>query len=401
MKLLRTFRIVVSLVPATVMVAVMRALRPFILIRVGTVKTDRIGHFSIETELRILESREFALKSRRPLFDIFFFPPPISNFFLAKKWREVIRVWPSWLMISVFRLNERIPGGDAHVIPHSSTGAFDLRSRLDGSPTTLRLTQNEENLGKDLLQKIGLGEDRQFICAIARDKRYYEQQFGNRDLSYHSFRNCDIDTYIPSFKFLESKGICVVRMGAAVEKPLGYTSASVIDYASGELRNEFGDVFLASKCRYCMSDGLGFFGLAAIFRRPSLYVNFSPLHMFYTSRSCDLGIPKLLIDKHSGRIIPLRELREVNIARLTRSELLEAEGLELLDNSDQDVLDVVQEMEARLDLEWEDEPEMIEAQESFWAQFLDCIGEEGRKIHGEVRARLGSAFLMKNQEWWS
>ena len=401
MKFPRTFRIVISLVPAIFLVSVMRVLKPLVLIRVGSIKTDRIGHFSVETELRILESWDFALSTRRPVVDIYFFPPPISNHFLALKWREVIRVWPSWLMISVFRLNECILGGSKHVVPHPSAGAFDVGCRLDGSPTTLSLNQNEKSRGDELLKRIGLGSQQQFICAIARDRIYYDRNFGDRDLSYHSFRNCDIDTYIPAFKFLESKGVGVVRMGAEVEKPLGYTSEIVIDYASGGLRSEFGDVFLASKCRYCLSDGLGFFGLAAVFRRPSLYVNFSPFHMFYSSRSCDLGIPKLFIDRTSGRIIPLRELRGVNIARLTRAELLEAEGLALLDNSEQEVLDVVSEMEARIDLEWEDKQEQIEAQKIYWARFLDCIGEEGRKIHGEIRARIGSAFLLKHQDWWS
>ena len=81
--------------------------------------------------------------------------------------------------------------------------------------------------------------------------------------------------------------------------------------------------------------------------------------------------------------------------------MLEAEGLALLDNSDQDVLDVVREMEARIDLKWEDEQDQIEAQRLYWTRFLDCIGEEGRKIHGEIRARIGSAFLLKYQDWWS
>ena len=371
------------------------------LIRVGSVKTDRIGHFSIETELRILEARDFSLRASKTTLDIYFFPPPISNHFLALKWSNAIRVWPSWLMISVYRLNARIPGAARHSIPHPSAGAFDVGGRLDRTRSFLSLNATDENRGKELLARIGFTPGKQFVCAIARDPSYYEKHYGDRDLSYHSFRNCDIDTYIPSFKFLEDKGIGVLRMGATVDRPLGYSSSSVIDYASGSLRSEFGDVYLASKCRYCMSDGLGFFGLAAVFRRPSLYVNFSPFHMFYTSRSCDLGIPKLFVDRSSGRIIPLRDLREFSIARLTRAELLEAEGLALLDNTELDVLDVVREMEARIDLEWQDTPDLVEAQQLFWARFLDCIGEEGRKIHGEIRARLGSAFLMKHQEWWA
>ena len=54
----------------------MRALRPILLVRVGSLNVTRIGHFATNTELYLCE-RDEGLQSRS--FDLFFLPSKVSN----------------------------------------------------------------------------------------------------------------------------------------------------------------------------------------------------------------------------------------------------------------------------------------------------------------------------------
>jgi len=303
-------------------------------------------------------------------------------------------------MAPVNRLNEKIPGGQRHVVPSATASAFDVHNLLDSIPPTLAFTEAEESRGSELLRELGLSAGK-YVCVIARDAEYCRKVFPASDMSYHDYRNCDIDTYVEGMESLANRGLHVVRMGAIVEKPLVSSHPKVFDYASSPLRSDFADVYLAAKCKFCVSDGLGFYALPAAFRRPNAFVNFSPFHMLYSSRRCDVGITKVFTDKDSRDVVPLRKLRGTGIARLTRVELIDQVGLAVASNSLKEIRDLMIEMDDRLDGTWVETHEDKALQDQFWGMFKDVIGSEGLNFHGEFRARFGAQFLRSHIDWFA
>jgi putative glycosyltransferase (TIGR04372 family) len=200
---------------------------------------------------------------------------------------------------------------------------------------------------------------------------------------------------------LADQGLYVLRMGSIVEKPVNSAHPRVIDYANSEFRSEFGDIFLGANCKFCVSDGLGFFAVPAAFRRPNAYVNYAPFHMFYSSRKCDLGITKIFKDPVSGEVIPLRHLIGRDVARLTRSELIEEAGLKLAANSPEEITQLMTEMNDRIDGTWVSHQDSEKMQEDFWKMFARVIGFEGLRIHGEFRSRFGETFLLNHHDWFA
>jgi putative glycosyltransferase (TIGR04372 family) len=121
--------------------------------------------------------------------------------------------------------------------------------------------------------------------------------------------------------------------------------------------------------------------------------------MFYSSRASDLGIAKIFAEVGSGRVVPIRELAKYDISNLTRTERIAAAGLQVIDNSPQEIKQLLLEMNARLDGTWVANPLDDELQQQYWSRFLEAIGPDGRAIHGEIRARFGAEYLRSHREW--
>ena len=383
---------------ALIFVLLTRVIRPLVTVRFGALKSDRIGHFVLETEL-MLQEQLAGIKTRPGRsVDIYYAPQPVSNAQVEKMWGRVVRMWPRWLMVPTFKISSLLPGADRHRAPTATSTCLDVLNLLDRTKALLSFTPDEEKRGKALLESLGVGSA-PFVCVIVRDETYYKKALPNQDLSYHSFRNCDIDTYVDGLEALADQGVFVLRMGAVVGKPLLSSHPRVIDYANSNLRSAFGDMYLGANCKFCISDGLGFYAIPAAFRRPNAYVNYSPFHMFYSSRSSDLGIAKVFAEAGTGNVVPLRELAGYDISNLTRTERLAAAGLRVVDNTSQEIRQLLLEMNARIDGMWVSDPVDEELQRTFWSRFVEAIGPEGRAIHGEIRARFGADYLRAHREW--
>ncbi len=75
----RLIRLFLSVPLAFVFVIVIRVIRPFLLVRVGAMRSDRIGHFALETDLMLLEQEiGVSLKPSRSV-DLWYAPEPIAN----------------------------------------------------------------------------------------------------------------------------------------------------------------------------------------------------------------------------------------------------------------------------------------------------------------------------------
>jgi len=243
---------------AVLVVMLMRLVRPFVIIRVGALKSDRIGHFVLETELMLLEQTAGIKTGHRRAVDLYYAPHPVSNVQIERMWRRVIRVWPRWLMIPVFRMNNFLPRSGKHVIPSATATCLDVHNLLDKSPALLHFSVDEVRRGRELQQRLGIN-DEEYVCVIARDASYYKMALPSQDLSYHDFRNWDINSYIGGLEALADEGPIVVRMGVVVDQALKSLHPRVIDYATSGYQSRFGDGWLGANFKFCISDGLGFF----------------------------------------------------------------------------------------------------------------------------------------------
>ena len=390
---LRKVRTGLAMVLAGPVVLVVRLLRPVLLVRFGPLRSERFGHFAANTELYLCR-RDAGLDDKRAV-DIFYCNFHVCNQQLRKMWARTIRVWQ--IARSADELNRRLPGGSAHVIPWPYHGDRDIEGPpgreglLPQSRIHLSFTGEEEQRGREEMRGLGMRDGSPFVCFHARDSAYLEAAFPGRDWRYHDHRDTDIRTYLPAAEELVRRGYQAVRMGAVVRDALAVERPGIIDYAA-KGRSEFLDVFLSAKCEFFISDSSGVYAVAMIFRRPIIFVNFIPLDHTPMWAPHDLSIPKKLWLTSERRFLRFREIMQSPIGRMLQTEEYEQGGIEVIDNTPEEITAVTVEMHERLRGTWKTSGEDEELQERLRSLF------RGSDLHGEPVSRMGTAFLRENRE---
>ena len=380
-------------------VLVIRLIRPWFLVRWGRLYSERIGHFTINTELYLCELDAGVNRPRQRHVDFFSIGLPICNQQLAKMWKRVLRVRLDRILTPVKQANRLIPGGAIHIISINSLGDRDVHNLIDHFPPHLRFTDKEEARGEAGLRMMGISADSRFVCLIVRDSAYLDA-YSPRDWSYHNYRDSDIQNYVLAAEELAERGYFVIRMGAKVREKIKSSHPRVIDYASNGMRSDFMDVYLGAKCEFCISGVAGFDGVPFIFRRPITWVNFVPFGFLPTSGAQFMGITKHHFSLQMGRELTLREIFSNGAGLDMRSSDYESKEIQLIENTPEEIRDVVIEMSERLKGTWQPQKDDEALQQRFWEIFPTKLEmANGKPLHGEIRSHFGAAFLQNNEDW--
>jgi putative glycosyltransferase (TIGR04372 family) len=373
-------------------VIIIRIISPFFVIRFGELISHRIGHFAGNTEIYLCENKAGINTPNKPFFDIFFLNDNlVCNSYMVKMWARVLNIWPSFIIKPIVKSNQILPGGGKHIITISQYDR-DIHNILDNSLSSLKFTLGEELNGIEKLKSFGLKKDDKFVCLLVRDAAYLPE------LSYHSYRDCSIDNYILACEELTKRGYYVFRMGVKVANKISSSNPKIIDYATNGMRSEFMDIYLGAKCEFCVSTGSGWDCIPLIFRRPIVYTSILPIGYMETFRKLSLSITKHHIDIKSLEELSLSEIFARGVGFCMNSQDYEANDILLLENSPEEILDLIIEFDDRSKNIWKESETDILLQNKFWNIFpsnsLD--NEKKNRLHGEIKAKFGSDFLRKN-----
>jgi putative glycosyltransferase (TIGR04372 family) len=385
-------------------VVAIRLIRPWYLVRFGGLISLRIGHFAINTELYLCEKDALINTPKQAYIDLFHLAhKPICNHQLEIMWKRVLHIWPSWVLDPIILVNRLIAGGSVHEIGDNTQGDRDVHNLIDRFPSHLAFTSEEEALGKACIIKMGIPKDSRFVCLIVRDSAYlesipFERKF---NVSYHDYRDCDIQSYVMAAEELTKHGYWVIRMGVVVRKAMKTENTRIIDYAVNGMRSDFMDVYMGAKCEFCISVGTGFDAIPFVFRRPIVYTNFVPLGYLSSSSHQFLIIPKHYYSITHSRNLTMREIFAMGGGYWYSSNDYKSHNIRLVENTPEEICDVVIEMTERMNKSWL--PNSID--DTLQNQFLDIFPldamnkDNGKPQHGEIRSRIGAQFLRDNRKW--
>jgi putative glycosyltransferase (TIGR04372 family) len=240
-----------------------------------------------------------------------------------------------------------------------------------------------------------------FVCLIVRDSSYLVSHFAYNDWNYHNFRNVDVQNSVLAAEELAERGYFVIRMGAIVVAAMNSAHPKVIDYATNGMRSDFMDIYLGAKCAFCISSSTGWDAIPIIFRRPVVFINLTPIGILFTSNDKCLGLFRHHIDAGSNRELSLSEIVTNDIGYIQTTSGFETKGVDLIENTPEEIRDVAIEMAERLNGTWQVHPGDDALQQRFWEIFpTDAVDDhKGNPLHGEIRARFGATFLRNNPEW--
>ena len=373
-------------------VILIRLLSPIILIRWQGIHASRIGHFAGNLELYLCEKDHGINVPSQKHFDIFFLEHiPICNQQLFLMWKRVLRIWPRFIFYPIKILNKILPGGDIHEFS-SSCEDRDIHNLYDKTSPHLFFTDDEEKQGFQGLLKLGISKDSKFVCLMVRDSSYLSK------LHYHSYRDGNIQSYLLAAETLTKKGYYVLRMGASVHEKIKTKNPKIIDYATNGARSDFMDIFLGAKCEYCISTSTGFDAIPTIFRKPNIFITV-PIGYIYTFSKNFLSITKHHISIKDGHELSLDEIFDHDVAYSLASKDYKENGVYLVDNTPEEIRDLVIEMDDRINGHWAYQDQLIQTKSKI--SFISNLKKDQKLIHGEIFSLFGTKFLEVNPSFIS
>jgi putative glycosyltransferase (TIGR04372 family) len=347
---------------------------------------DRIGHLAAEPDCYLKET----LLGERPQVRVILLlnGANSANACLLDYWAGMIHViqdrflrilltplvWFPYLRVRV----------DQYLVAINDTATFPaIQARWGNRGPLLSLTKSDRRRGEKCLEDLGVPKEAWFVCVHSR-----EGGFSPRDEHVHAFRNSEIDSYLLAMGAITGRGGWCIRMGDSSMKPLPQMPG-VIDYAHSDLKSDWMDVFLCARCRFFLGNTSGLFLVSTVFGVRSVLVNLTPLSAAYPVGAADIGIPKLL-QRNSGELVPFKEILDSPIANYRFANLYVESGLKVMDNSPEDIRDVVIEMLDQLEgnITYLPEDEMLQR------RFRQLM-RPGHYSFGST-SRIGRQFLRKH-----
>ena len=387
----RIINILVTIVALPIVILIF-VIRPIIIIRFGTLISGRIGHFSGDVEAYLCKQKTLSQKKRH--IDIIGCPRRICNSHLKSMWERTFKITPwSKLWGALDRACKFWTLGDIHHV-RLYDNYSDYKLFLSTAPF-LQLSEREKFNGQKLLAGLGIPEGSRWVCIHNRDTLYLDT-ISISSIAYHDYRNFSINTMLEASKELVRRGYYVVRMGSLVEEELISDNPKIIDYASSSLRNDFGDIYLAAKCSAYIGSDSGIALLPLIFRKPIFFINYSAsLINIMTRYNPNPIIIKRLWHNENKHFLSLRQIFKAGLIGAARSDIFKKAGIKVIDNTPEEIRDLVIEIDERINGLWKPLPEDIKLQQ----KFLDIFYQYAHKDQvGEVKARLGTAFLRQHKD---
>lgn len=385
-------------IPALLILIVLRILRPVVKVELCIVAFHRFGHLALEPEIYLgeLEIRAAQRDDRRFPITVQWWslgPKKLqANRYLATKWKQVIRVLPSWWIdalhsvgtkMSVLRLAE----------PHMSIrGSLNSLDRTDAQ---LKLTDIEIAEGMSQLRAIGIDLDKPYACLVVRDGGYYAS-LGEKESDGYSFLNFDISTFEQAALSLVQRGYQVVRMGAGSAATFGAGHPSVIDYANSNLRSEFLDIYIAATCSFAVSTQTGPDAVCLAFRRPVCYIDVTRYSQFFFGTKLAWWNPAELWQGDSR--LTLRDILRGPIFWIKDPNDFIREGIRQVRSSAERIDHLVMSFVDAFENNVNRQSEIDEKVHSVRNTIAQETGDRGKSEFGEIHAVLNSGFVELIQE---
>jgi len=126
-----------------------------------------------------------------------------------------------------------------------------------------------------------------------------------------------------------------------------------------------------------------------------------PLGYLFTFRAEFLGLTKHHYAVAEKRELSFSEIFTHGVGFSLHTSDYESKGIKLIENTPEEIRDLVIEMAERLNGTWQSHEGDEALQRRFWeifpARALEATNK--RPLHGEIRARFGATFLRNNRDW--
>ncbi len=387
-------------------------LQPIILVRFGFIQSTRIGGMSRWFDR--MYNLEKIRKDNKGFY-FFFHENQICNFFLKNLFEKELKKLKS----KVFFFNESL---FSKLLAHSysrykfgksfsfefetDNTSNELLYLMTGKVINFELNLEEEKKGQKFIEKLNISKDKKWICIHNRDSYYldklkkHDDFKHHRGFKYHSYRDFDVNNLSGAVNLFNNRGYHVFRMGNIQAKKMNYHNPNFIDYPFIENKSDFNDIFLLSNCSAYLGSDAGIGDIPLIFGKPRYLINFSLsiIHLFHQDgdpasyKNNYSFIFKHFFDRKKQRKLSLKEMFKSNLFKADRSEIFEKAGIDLIENTFEEIVDIANETLENLNKKKENINDYNQ-QKKFWDIYYD---NTNFKRYEDIPVKICSKFLLNN-----
>jgi putative glycosyltransferase (TIGR04372 family) len=374
------------------LVLIIRIIKPLIFIRFGSLNSIRMGHYFFDIEYYLNEKNNDNSKS----YDFFYLgrTPPVNSYVekLASRYIKIN------MAVKFFDYcNTVIPGGKKHKIDMATklSRSRDVAGIFSDTQNIIRFNDEENKIGYSYLEKVGIQKNQRFHCLLVRESEYFKKALSESDMSYHDYRDSDVQRYIKSADWLNSqKKIKTIRMGKFVKNQIS-NQESIIDYATSKDRSDFLDLWLMANCFFCTSTTPGIEVVAVCFRKPLLLSSHLPYGDARTGNKRCIELFKYIKSKETQKFIGINE--QIDLEIIDAKKIEQYNGFEIIDNTENEILSATQELIKLIEKNNIYDEDTDKLNKKFWKDISKW--SDFYKFHGKINAKISPSFLKKNQSW--
>ena len=272
------------------------------------------------------------------------------------------------------------------------------------TPKEFLFDKEKNKIGLNFLKKNGY-KNNKIVCLLVRDNFFKEKYSNqNKDWSYHNFRNADINNYKKAVKFLLKKNYFVIRIGRGSEKQIYFKDKNYFDYSKINIEDDFLDFWIISKCHFCITTGSGIDEACSVYKKPILDTNFFPISKVRSGQNYCISIFKKIFEKKTKKYLNLSQIIKLDKNGLSIFRDFHAYKTSnfkkkyiLIDNSSDEILEAVKEIESRLNNSFIETKKNNENQKKFWDIFKKSGIFEDFIKRVDPKSRISKKFIYKNQ----
>ena len=366
----------------------------FFYIKYGEADAFRVGHLVGETSLWYLEKKD-GNPSEADL-EIWYVSKNVCNYFFYKKMKSKIIITHNFIIKFLHDLFRKFNKKEFIIMP-PQYGERDVRSLISKNKKIIEFTDEEIKYGDSFLKKIGINKNENFVCIAIRDSYYLNKVLPTHNWTYHNFKNSDIENYNKAVKYLNDINIKVIRMGAGSDKSWSLESDKNFDYSRSNLRTSFLDFYIVHKSKFVLCNGTGFYWIPYVLKKPIVMADFIPIASLCSYVPHSLHLFKHLYSNDKKRFLSLKELLSEEFNFVYGTDSYTKKNIKIVDNSPDEIVDCVKEMNLKIDGELQESEEDQINQKKFWVNLPSFIKKKKKteQRNGIINAKIGRNFLKK------
>tara|TARA_B100001057_G_scaffold493357_1_gene587610 strand:+ start:1872 stop:3083 length:1212 start_codon:yes stop_codon:yes gene_type:complete len=327
----------------------------FLKIKIVEVETRAIGHYALPIEIFLCEVKN-EIYGKNNVY-LAFRNDYIANKFLYSKLKKNFIILPRFFLEPVFWfLNAKyifsLIGKNFvsdyrhwrknfnHKKPFQDVDIHDVLFR---TPQNINFTKNEIDKGNELLKKMNLNQNSKFICFHSRTPHYHAYVRKRVEFRY-DLRDTRFPYYAKTWQYFSKNNIKTLVFG---DENKDFLIKNVIYYNENNIKDDFLDIFIASKCKYLVGDASGMSHVPLLFRKNILIKNVHDIRRLYTkdNRYCPYILLKKYKSLKTGEYLHYSEVLEKGLSEKILLRDLNDLGYDIEDNSDDEVLEACKEMD--------------------------------------------------------